>query len=268
MDVVGNNIANVNTAGFKSAPARVRGHAQPGASRAPARPQGRRRWHQPGPGRPRRARRRHHHQLRPGRRPDHRPLHRLGDPGRRLLRRSSRRRRSSTPAPARSRSTPSASWSTPTAASSRAGRPTRRPGQHQRRRSATLHAADRPDRSPPQARPTNVEARRQPAGGDAAVGTTVIAASIDVYDSPGHGDARRVHVHQDRRGTTWIARASTVTDASVGGQAGRAEPTWDRPTRPSTRRPAATLTPPAQRSPGTDVRRRRARSTSAPRRGR
>ncbi|GMA88909.1 hypothetical protein GCM10025868_41590 [Angustibacter aerolatus] len=90
MDTVGNNIANVNTTGFKSSntvfqdtlsqahPELVRAH------RHHRRPQ-------PRTGRPRRPRRGHHHQLHPGRRADHRPRQRRDDPGRRLPRGEERR---------------------------------------------------------------------------------------------------------------------------------------------------------------------------------
>ena len=80
------------------------------------RPDGRPRRHQPGPGRPRRQGRRDHHQLQPGRDADHRPLDRLHDQRRRLLRDPRRQPSSSTPAPARSTSTAPAGWSPRTAA--------------------------------------------------------------------------------------------------------------------------------------------------------
>ena len=74
MDVTGNNIANVNTVGFKSAPGRLRGHAQPDDA-------GRRRARSDGAAAPTRRRSASacrvagdHHELHPGRRPDHRPL--------------------------------------------------------------------------------------------------------------------------------------------------------------------------------------------------
>ena len=90
MDVVGNNIANVNTTGFKAGTVEFedllsqthqrRGRAAPAICR----------WHQPGAGRPRCAARGHRHQLLAGCRAGDRPGDRLRDPGRRLLRRASR----------------------------------------------------------------------------------------------------------------------------------------------------------------------------------
>ena len=62
----------------------VPGHAVAGPAERGRRPAGHR-WHQPGAGRPRRARRGHHHQLHAGCLADHRPQHRHDDPGRRLL---------------------------------------------------------------------------------------------------------------------------------------------------------------------------------------
>ena len=92
MDVTGNNIANVNTVGFKGSQTVfqdtlsqvIRGRWRP--RRGPWR-------HKPGAGRPRRQGRGHHHQLDPGRHPVHRPLDGLHDRGRRLLRDPRQRRR-------------------------------------------------------------------------------------------------------------------------------------------------------------------------------
>ena len=132
MDVTGNNIANVNTTGFKSGQGVFQDTLSQmlNAAGAPQDGVGR---HQPGPGRPRRAAGRHHHQLHPGRGAGHRPDHRPDDPGRRLLRGHAPATRRSTPAPARSPSTPTARWSTRAARSCRAGAPTRRRDQHERR---------------------------------------------------------------------------------------------------------------------------------------
>ena len=143
MDVTGNNIANVNTAGYKSRP-RVFEDTLSQMMRAAGAPAGRHRRHEPGPGRPRRAARRHRHQLQPGLGADHRPRDRPDDPGRRLLRRQARAARSCTPAPARSTSTPTAGWSPRRRA--RAGLDGRqRRGRHQRARrrhpAADRHAA-------------------------------------------------------------------------------------------------------------------------------
>ncbi|CAA9427556.1 MAG: Flagellar hook protein FlgE, partial [uncultured Quadrisphaera sp.] len=69
----------------------LRRHPQPdpGRRRRPAGPAGR---HQPRPGRPGRAGRRHHHQLRAGRHPGDRPQHRHARRRRRVLRRAPERR--------------------------------------------------------------------------------------------------------------------------------------------------------------------------------
>ena len=73
MDVTGNNIANVNTVGFKSQPDRLPGHAQPdGQARRRARSGGRGGTNPAQVGLGVQARR-HHHQLHPGRHADHRP---------------------------------------------------------------------------------------------------------------------------------------------------------------------------------------------------
>ena len=84
MDVVGNNIANVNTIGYKSSSAMFEDTLSQMLQGASA-PTATARRHQPGPGRPRRPARRHHHQLHPGCGRDHRPLDRPDAPGRRLL---------------------------------------------------------------------------------------------------------------------------------------------------------------------------------------
>ena len=86
MDVIGNNIANVNTVGFKGSTDRLPGHAVARCSAQRLGADGRPRRHQPGAGRSRRQGRGDHHQLQPGRDPDHRPRHRLHDQRRRLLR--------------------------------------------------------------------------------------------------------------------------------------------------------------------------------------
>ena len=91
MDVIGNNIANVNTVGFKSSQT-VFEDTLSQVIRAGWRPRGRPWRHEPGAGRPGRQGRRHHHQLDPGRDPVHRPLDRLHDRGRRLLRHPGRHR--------------------------------------------------------------------------------------------------------------------------------------------------------------------------------
>ena len=98
MDVTGNNIANVNTVGFKGSQT-VFQDTLSQVIRAGGAPAAGPRRHQPGAGRPRRQGRRDHHQLDPGRHPVHRPLHRLHDRGRRLLRHPRRAPSSSTPAP-------------------------------------------------------------------------------------------------------------------------------------------------------------------------
>ena len=67
MDVVGNNIANVNTTGFKTSTVRVRGPAQPDDARRRRAGGGDRRWYEPRAGRSRCAARRHRHELRAGR---------------------------------------------------------------------------------------------------------------------------------------------------------------------------------------------------------
>ena len=73
---------------------RVRGSAQPDAQRRGRADRGARRRYEPRAGRPRRAPRRHRHELLAGRRAGDRSLHRLRDPGRRLLRRATRAARS------------------------------------------------------------------------------------------------------------------------------------------------------------------------------
>ena len=80
MDVTGNNIANVNTVGFKASQT-VFQDTLSQVIRGRRRPGGGPRRHQPGAGRPRRQGRRDHHQLDPGRHPDHRPVDRLHDQG-------------------------------------------------------------------------------------------------------------------------------------------------------------------------------------------
>ena len=112
MDVIGNNIANVNTVGFKGSQT-VFQDTLCQMIRRRRRAGGGPRRHQPGPGRPRRPGRRDHHELHPGRDPDHRPLDRLHDPGRRLLRHPRRAPSSSTPAPGRSTSTATGKLVTP-----------------------------------------------------------------------------------------------------------------------------------------------------------
>ena len=78
LDVTGNNIANVNTVGFKSSQATFEDTLSQ-VMRNGSAPTGRRRRHQPRAGRPRRQGRRHHDQLRAGHPADHRPGHRLHD---------------------------------------------------------------------------------------------------------------------------------------------------------------------------------------------
>ena len=109
MDVTGNNIANVNTVGFKGSPAVfqdtlsqvIRAGGPPAADRGGTNPA------QVGLGVKVAG---DHHQLDPGRHAVHRPLDRLHDPGRRLLRHPAPAASSCTPAPAPSTSTPPASW--------------------------------------------------------------------------------------------------------------------------------------------------------------
>ena len=92
LDVTGNNIANVNTTGFKASSTQFQdtlSQMTQGAGGAA----GRDRRHQPGPGRPRRAGRRHLDQLRAGLSQSHRPGHRHDDLRRRLLRHQQGRQR-------------------------------------------------------------------------------------------------------------------------------------------------------------------------------
>ena len=67
LDVTGNNIANVNTTGFKSSQTQFQDTLSQVLQNAGGAQDGHRR-HQPGAGRPRRARRGHHDQLHAGRR--------------------------------------------------------------------------------------------------------------------------------------------------------------------------------------------------------
>ena len=158
-------------------------------------PAGPARRHQPGPGRPRRARRRHHHQLRPGRHPGHRPGHRRGDAGRRLLRRQAGRADVVQP-----RRRVLVRRLGPAGQPRRRRRPGlgghRRPGEHQRPR-RRAEAPDRPDRPAAADAPTSTSAATCRAA--AAVGTTS-SSSIDIYDSQGKARARHDDLHQDRRG--------------------------------------------------------------------
>ena len=73
MDVVGNNIANVNTVGFKSSTT-VFEDTLSQVLRNGSAPTADHRRHQPGPGRPRRQGRRDRDQLQPGLDPGHRPV--------------------------------------------------------------------------------------------------------------------------------------------------------------------------------------------------
>jgi flagellar hook protein FlgE len=120
MDVTGNNIANVNTVGYKASVVQFQDTLSQmlGAAGAPQNGQG---GHQPGAGRPRREERRHPVQLEPGLPGDHRPGRRHDDPGRRLSSSPAAATRTSTPGPARSRSTRTASWSPRPATRCRAG---------------------------------------------------------------------------------------------------------------------------------------------------
>ena len=173
MDVVGNNISNVNTTGFKSSQAVFSGGAQPDhprrRRRRPARPAA--------PTRPRSASARASSavttELQPGRAAAHRPLDRLRHPGRRLLHRRPGRRAALHPGRLASRSTPSAASSPRTAASSRAGRPTRRQRRPPTARSATIvipvgdlippvQTDDRPHRRQPARRRRGRHDDRQP----------------------------------------------------------------------------------------------------------
>ncbi len=90
MDVVGNNIANVNSVGYKSSNVEFEDTLSQQVQNAGS-PQAAAGRHQPGTGRSRRQARRHRDQLRPGGRAAHRSQYRPHDPGRRLLRRERRR---------------------------------------------------------------------------------------------------------------------------------------------------------------------------------
>ena len=72
LDVTGNNIANVNTTGFKASSVQFQDTLSQ-LTQGAAGPQAADRRHQPGPGRPRRAGGRHLHQLHPGLLAGHRP---------------------------------------------------------------------------------------------------------------------------------------------------------------------------------------------------
>ena len=65
LDVTANNIANVNTIGYKSSATDVRGHPEPDPGRRRC-GHGAHRRHQPDPDRPRRQARRYHHNFTEG----------------------------------------------------------------------------------------------------------------------------------------------------------------------------------------------------------
>ena len=194
MDVVGNNIANVNTDRLQVLLGHVRGHPQPDAAGRLGAPQNRLGGTNPA-------------QVGLGVRlagittnftqgaaADHRPLDRPDAPGRRLLRRQQGRRSRCTPATARSASTRPATWSTPTAAWSRAG-PRSTATSTPRARSARSRC-----RSAPRCRRSHDDGRqlrRQPAVGRR--GGSVRTAKLDVYDDAGQRALARRDVHQGRR---------------------------------------------------------------------
>ena len=143
MDVTGNNIANVNTVGYKSQTT-VFEDTLSQMLRNGSAPTGDDRRHQPGPGRPRREGRRHRHQLHPGLRRATGRVDRLHDQRRRVLRHQAGQPAALHPRRlVRLRRQP-AGWSPPTAASCRAGWPTQRHDQHQRA-ARRPHGALRPD---------------------------------------------------------------------------------------------------------------------------
>ena len=103
IDVVGNNLANSNTVGFKASTANFATQFLQTQSLG-FRPDRRQRRHQSPPDRPGHDGRRHHAQLHPGHDRNQLQSHRHGHPGRRFLHRPGARRPStSTPATASSR---------------------------------------------------------------------------------------------------------------------------------------------------------------------
>ena len=180
MDVVGNNIANVNTVGYKSSSV-VFEDTLSQMMRAAAAPNGRRRRRrQPRPGRPRRPARRHQHELRPGLGAEHRPRHRPHDPGRRLLRAHRTATPSSTPGPGRSRSTPTARLVNPEGFRVQGWTANARRRQHERRPSATSRAVGHAD--PAQ----GVRERRRSAGTSSPTPTPttdILTLGQTVYDA-------------------------------------------------------------------------------------
>ena len=235
MDVVGNNIANVNTAGFKSS-STVFEDTLSQVVRAGGGPQGLRGGTNPAQVGPRRARRRHHHQLRPGQHPDDRQGHRRGAAGRRLLRGQAGRTDVVQPR-----------WCVLLRPLGPARQPRRRrrpglgghgrPGQHQRpRRSA--QAPDRPDRPAPADR--QCQRRRQPSRGGGG-GHEVLELDRHLRQ-PGQGRVRDDGLHQDRSGRVEPQRHGARRDRQgrAGGQrephVGRAA---TRPSRPPPPPPSA-----------------------------
>ena len=179
MDVVGNNIANVNTTGYKASQTIFQdllsqvlqgaGMPEGAGGTNPA---------QVGLGMRLAG---IDHQLHPGRSAEHRPGHRPVDPGRRLLRRPHRRPRPSTPAPAPSPSTPTAGSPPRRAPSSRAGPPTPTASSTPTRPSATSSCPSAPSttRRPPRTSSSAATSLPTPPDG------SVIRTSITLFDDQG-----------------------------------------------------------------------------------
>ena len=233
MDVTGNNIANVNTVGFKGsqtvfqdtlsqviraggAPAADRGGTNPAQVGLGVKVAG------------------DHHQLDPGRHPDHRPLDRLHDRGRRLLR-----------DPRGHRELYTRAGSFDFDGDGQAGHPGRRdPAGLDGRRDGVVNpngpierpvGALRPDRQPrSRPRPASSRATSPPARPPA----TSFQTGITMYDSQGVGAEGLLQLHQGGRAPT-PGRSTSSTPTA---------PTWS-PARRVAFNAAGAMTTPA--APGT-----------------